>query len=62
MKKRSANNYHYCPTKYTGINGLAGFRPGDWRKGNLCSAALRPLTQSGSNNYSKDAKQVTRRL
>ena len=32
---------------------VAGFRPGDWRKDNLCSAALQPLTQSGSNNYSK---------
>ncbi|XP_065675624.1 uncharacterized protein LOC136091841 [Hydra vulgaris] len=57
MKKRSANNYLYCPTNYTDIDGPAGFRPGDWRQDNSCSAALQPLS-SGSNNYSKDAKQV----
>ncbi|XP_065665346.1 uncharacterized protein LOC136086784 [Hydra vulgaris] len=57
MKKRSANNYLYCPTNYTDIDSPAGFRPGDWRQDNSCSAALQPLS-SGSNNYSKDAKQV----
>ncbi|XP_065652846.1 uncharacterized protein LOC136080161 [Hydra vulgaris] len=57
MKKRSANNYLYCPTNYTDIDGPAGFRPGVWRQDNSCSAALQPLSL-GSKNYSKDAKQV----
>ncbi|XP_004207024.1 uncharacterized protein LOC101240467 [Hydra vulgaris] len=46
-----ANNYVYCPTNYTDIDGPAGFRPGDWRQDNSCSAALKPMSQSGSNNY-----------
>ena len=58
MKKRSKNNYNYCPTSYTDTDGSSGFRPGDWRKENSNCAGLESLPQIGSNNYSKDAKQV----
>ena len=39
----------YCP---------AGYAEGDWRKETADSHALLPLTNAGSNNYSRDAKEV----
>ena len=45
MKKRSKNNYNYCPTSYTDTDGPSGFRPGDWRKENSKCAGLESLPQ-----------------
>ena len=52
------NNYSYCPSSYTDKDTSSGLTLGDWRKEQTNSAGLKPIPQIGSNNYSREAKEV----
>ena len=61
MKKcpqNNENNYNYCPTWYIDRDSRLGITLGDWRKEQANSAGLQQISQMGSNNYSRDAKEV----
>ena len=61
MKKRTQNNennYNYCPTSYIDRDTRLGITLGDWRKEQANSAGLQQISQTGSNNYSRDDKEV----
>jgi len=53
------NNYSYCPPSYIDNESSYGFQAGDWRKENV---GLRQIQQIGSNNYSREAKEVRDRF
>lgn len=48
----------YCPPGYTDVETMQGSRPGDWRKEVRGDSGLFPISRQGSNNYSKNAKEV----
>ena len=58
MKTNNANSNGYCPANYVDTDGPSGERPGDWRREENSSFALQPLNNAGSNNYSRNAKQI----
>ena len=61
MKRRIQNyenNYNYCPTSYADRDTRLGLTLGDWRKEHGNTAGLQQISQMGSNNYSRDAKEV----
>ena len=61
MKKctnQENNNYSYCPSSYTDYDTSSGFQAGNWRKEHVNNAGLQPIPQIGSNNYSREAKEV----
>ena len=61
MKNRiqnNENNNNYCPTSYADRDTRLGLTLGDWRKEHGNTAGLQQISQMGSNNYSRDAKEV----
>ena len=56
--KNNENNYNYCPTSYIDRDTRLGITLGAWRKEQANSAGLQQISQMGSNNYSRDAKEV----
>lgn len=61
MKKRTQNNennYNYCTTSCMDRDTKSGITLGDWRRENANSAGLQQISQIGSKNYSRDAKQI----
>ena len=59
MKKcTNVNNYNYCPSSYTDKDTTSGLILGDWRKEHVSSVGLQNIAQIGSNNYSREAKEV----
>ena len=56
-KKFHTDNSRYCPSGYTDTDT----RLGDWRDHISDTDALQPLNRAGSNNYSRDAKQIRER-
>ena len=60
IKSNNANSKGYCPpANYVDTDGPSGERPGgDWRREENSSFALQPLNNAGSNNYSRNAKQI----
>ena len=61
MKKRTQNNdnnYNYCPTSFIDRDTRLGITLRDWSKEQTNSAGLQQISQMGSNNYSRDAKEV----
>ena len=60
MKKctNKESNYNYCPPSYIDNDTSSGFRVGDWRTESEHNDGLLPMQQTGSNNYSREAKEV----
>ena len=50
-------NYSYCPTSYADRDTRSGVTAGDWRKEDSIDG-LQPISPQGSNNYSREAKEV----
>ena len=58
MFKNASTNNRYCPRNFVDHDGPSGFEAGEWRQNRADFGSLRPISQSGSNNYSKDAASV----
>ncbi|CAB3993019.1 Hypothetical predicted protein [Paramuricea clavata] len=59
MATRSPEDTHsYCPLNYTDHESAAGQQSGEWRRGENINEGIVPIPQTGSNNYSKSAKNV----
>lgn len=59
MATRSPEDTHsYCPLNYTDHESAAGQQAGEWRRGGNISEGVVPIPQTGSNNYSKSAKNA----
>ncbi|CAB4001870.1 Hypothetical predicted protein [Paramuricea clavata] len=56
LSQRS-NSYNYCPANYVDQENPCGTTPGEWRNHDS-SDGLIPIARTGSNNYSRTAKQV----
>ena len=48
----------YCPYGYTDMETPQSSRPGDWRNEVVGDQGLVPISQIGSNNYTRNAKEV----
>ena len=48
----------YYPTGYVDCDMQQGRRPGDWRMTIAGDSELRPVARIGSNNYTRNAKEV----
>ena len=58
MSKRQTNDVYNCfPTNHADQDSPIGIDPGEWRH-DTASDGLTPNRHTGSNNYSKNAKQV----
>ena len=58
MLKNALTNNRYCPRNFVDCDGPSGFEAGEWRRNRANFGGLQPISQSGSNNYSKDAASV----
>ena len=56
LSQRS-NSYNYYPANYVDQENSCGLTPGEWRNYDS-SNGLIPIARTGSNNYSRTAKQV----
>ena len=56
--QNTENNYNYCSTSYANRDTRLGLTLGDWRTEYGNTAGLQQISQMGSNNYSRDAKEV----
>ena len=52
------DNYSYCSSSYTDKDTSSGLTPGDWRKEQGNNTGLEQIPQIGSNNHSREAKEV----
>ena len=58
MAHRSRNDsYNYCPFNYVDQEVDGKLKAGEWRK-NTDDGGMRPTGRSGSNNYSRTAKEI----
>ena len=59
MKRQNKfGNFQYCPPSFVDSDRSEGLQSGDWREEIHGDTGLLPLKSSGSNNYSRDAKQT----
>ena len=58
MKTNNVNSNGDCLANYIDTDRPSGERPGDYRRKENSSFALQPLNNAGSNNYSRNAKQI----
>ena len=59
MRDRSFERDHYCPPGFTDRQAINDSQKyGEWRVVTENDCGLTSLPHAGSNNYSKDAKQI----
>ena len=58
MSGKSFERDNYCPPGFADYQSSNGQRNGEWRAVTQNDSGLVSITQAGSHNYSKDAKQI----
>ena len=58
MSGKSFERDNYCPPGFADYRSSNGQRNGEWRAVTQNDNGLVSITQAGSHNYSKDAKQI----